>query len=183
MEIGTKPLKLNWKIKIASGTLSAVIFTVCLYLIDLLIFKEIKSLDNYIFQGVIFGFLMGITYPFLMSKTNRKISPKILNGLKPTLENGELIENYGPANLFKGIEGTGGKLFLTNLNAIFVTHKINIQRGETKIPYTNILEIGKRKTARLIDNGIRIKTKDEKTFDFVVNEREVWLEKLNGKIK
>ena len=57
------------------------------------------------------------------------------------------------------------------------------KRGETKIPYSNILEIEKRKTGGLIDNGIRIKTKDEKTFDFVVNEREVWLEKLNGKIK
>ena len=183
MEIGTQPIKLNWKIKFASGILSGIFFTVCLYSIDLLIFKAIKSLDNYIIQGVIFGFLMGITYPFLMSKINRKLSSKIQKSLKPTLEDGELIENHGPANLFKGIEGTGGKLFLTNLNAIFVAHKVNIQKGETKIPYTTILEVEKRKTARLIDNGIRIKTSNDKNFDFVVNDRDVWLEKLSEKIK
>ena len=66
--------------------------------------------------------------------------------------------------------------------SISLSHKINIQKGQTDILYENITEIVKRKTAKLIDNGIRIKTKDENEFDFAVNEREKWIEKLNEKI-
>ena len=57
-------------------------------------------------------------------------------------------------------------------------YKINIQKGQTNIEYKNIKEIIRRKTAKIIDNGIRIITNDNKEFDFVVNERELWFEKI-----
>ena len=79
------------------------------------------------------------------------------------------------------MEGVGGKMFLTNKKVVFKSHKINIQKGQTDILYEDITEIIKRKTAKLIDNGIRIKTNDGNEFDFVVNEREKWIEKLNEK--
>ena len=61
---------------------------------------------------------------------------------------------------------------------IFKSHKINIQKGQTDIEYSTIKEIVKRKTAKLIDNGIRIITDDGKEFDFVVNERDLWFDKI-----
>jgi len=80
------------------------------------------------------------------------------------------------------MEGVVGKIILTDEKLIFKSHKINIQRGQTDIKYENINKIIERKTAKLIDNGIRIKTKDAKEFNFVVNEREKWIKKLNEKI-
>ncbi len=58
----------------------------------------------------------------------------------------------------------------------------NIQAGQTNIDYNIIAEIIERKTAKLVDNGIRIKTSDGKGFDFVLNNRENWIQKLNKKI-
>ena len=46
-----------------------------------------------------------------------------LSKMHPDYEN---IEIEGPANLFRGMEGVGGKLFLTNKKVAFKSHKINI---------------------------------------------------------
>jgi hypothetical protein len=118
----------------------------------------------------------------MLKKFGNKFSSKLGKNIKPELTQNEEIEIEGPANIFRGIEGVGGKLFLTNKKVIFKSHKLNIQKGQTDINYENIAELIKRKTAKLIENAIRIKTNDGKEFDFVVNEREKWIEKLNEKI-
>ncbi|OIQ30951.1 MAG: hypothetical protein BM564_01705 [Bacteroidetes bacterium MedPE-SWsnd-G2] len=81
------------------------------------------------------------------------------------------------------MEGVGGKLFLTNKKLIFKSHKINIQRGQTDIKYQDIAQIIERKTAKLIDNSIRIITTDLTEFAFVVNERELWIAHINEQIR
>ena len=144
--------------------------------------EKLYSLNNLIFQGIYFGILVGLGFPYLIEKFGTRFTSKIGKNIKPELTQGENIEIEGPANLFRGMEGVGGKMFLTNKKVVFKSHKINIQKGQTDILYENITEIVKRKTAKLIDNGIRIKTKDENEFDFAVNEREKWIEKLNEKI-
>ena len=138
---------------------------------------------KFIFHTSFFGIFMGIGFPYITQKFGSKFISKIGKNIKPELTENENIEIEGPANLFRGFEGVGGKLFITNKKLIFNSHKINIQKGQTDIPYENISEIIKRKTAKLIDNGIRIKTNDGNEFNFVVNEREQWIEKLNQKIK
>ena len=138
---------------------------------------------KFIFHTSFFGIFMGIGFPYITQKFGSKFISKIGKNIKPELTENENIEIEGPANLFRGLEGVGGKLFITNKKLIFNSHKINIQKGQTDIPFENISEIIKRKTAKLIDNGIRIKTNDGNEFNFVVNEREQWIEKLNQKIK
>lgn len=181
MEIGIIRMKLNWKFRIVVAILTGLSFVVTMCLMDYWLEGNFKSLTGYLFQGIFFGVFMGIGFPYLTEKFGTKFVSKLGKNIKPELAEDEHIEIEGPANLFHGIEGVGGKLFLTNKKVIFRSHKINIQKGQTNIDYQNITELIERKTARLIDNGIRIKTNDGKEFDFVVNERERWIEKLKEK--
>lgn len=183
MENENKLIKLNWKYKIFSGLVLGVI-----YLGVLLIFNnssdgEVYSLNSMIFQAVFFGFFMGIGFPYASDKFASGFVFAIGKNIKPTLTENELVDIEAPANLFRGMEGVGGKLFLTNKRIIFNSHKFNIQKGQTEIDYENISDVIKRKTGKLVDNGIRIKTKNGQEFDFVVTNRDQLIEKLNEKIK
>ena len=61
---------------------------------------------------------------------------------------------------------------------IFNAHKYNFQTGETSIDLLKINSIKKRKTARLVGNGLRIKTTENTEFDFVVDQRSEWIDRL-----
>lgn len=176
-------MKFNGKQKLIISVLSGSIFALGVLMMDYFIFDDLKSSGIYVFQGAFFGMFMGLGFPFLFQKFGNKLITKLGNDIAPELSSSEQIEMEGPANLFRGMEGVGGKLFLTNEQVIFKAHRLNIQRGQTNIPYGNIAEFKPRKTAKLIDNGLRIETKDGKSHDFVVNSREDWLEKLKVKAK
>lgn len=182
MEIETETIKLNWKFRIASAILTGLLYVGILCLLDYLFNANLQSLNIYLFQGIFFGIFMGIGFPYIMQKFGTKITSKLGKNVFRELTQDENIEIEGSANLFRGIEGVGGRLFLTNKKMIFKSHKLNIQKGDTEILYENITELLKRKTAKLVDNGIRVKSIDGKEFDFVVNNREKWIEKLDEKI-
>ncbi|MCT4601996.1 MAG: GRAM domain-containing protein [Marinifilum sp.] len=183
MEIGPQIIKINWKFRIIYSILIGLIYSGILCLMDYFIDNELQSVSRYIIQGVFFGIIMGFVFSYVVvsEKFGRRFTS--IFGIKPELSENEQIEIEGPANLFRGIEGVGGKIFLTNKKIIFKSHKLNIQKGQTNIEYQNIQEVLKRKTVKLIDNGIRIITKNGTEFDFVINEREKWLENLNEKLK
>lgn len=183
MEIGTKLTKPNLKFRILYVVGTGIMFSIILWLFDFFSDEKLYSIKSLIFQGVFFGIFFGIGFPYINEKLAGRFSNKIGAQIKPELETEEKIEIEGPANLFRGIEGVGGKIFLTNKKMIFKSHKINIQKGQTDIDYANIQEVVKRKTAKLIDNGIRIITQNGKEYDFVVNERNLWFEKINERIK
>ena len=176
-------LKLNWRYRILFAVLTGLSYSGMLYLFDFFSENKLHSTNSLIFQGIFFAIFFGLGFPYLIEKFGGKFASKLGKNIIPELIENEQIENEGPANLFRGIEGVGGKLFLTNKKLIFKSHKLNIQTGQTNIDYSNIMDIVERKTAKIIDNGIRIKTTDGEEFDFVVNDRESWIEKLNEKIK
>ncbi len=182
MEIGTKMINLNWKYIVISAILHGSLFAFILYLFDLFSEEKTQTVNGLIFQGVFFGIFMGIGFPYVTKKFGKRVTSELGGNIKPDLLENEKIEIEGPANLFRGIESVGGKIFLTNKKVIFKSHKINIQKSQIEIEYENIDKIIKRKTVKLINNGIQISTKDGKEFDFVVNERDTWIEKLNKKI-
>lgn len=180
MEIGNKMIKMSWKYRIIFAIGTGVLYALSLWTIDYLSEGKIYSVNSLIFQSVFFGIFFGMGFPYINAKLAGKLFKHV--NIKPDLELDEQIEIEGPANLFRGIEGVGGKLFLTNKQLIFKSHKYNVQKGQTNINYTDIQEIIKRKTAKLIDNGIRIITTNQKEYDFVVNERDVWFEKITERI-
>ena len=93
-----------------------------------------------------------------------------------------MVEAEGPANLFRGAEAVGGKLFLTNERLIFKSHKLNINTGQSDFTFGEIFVVSPRRTARLIDNGLRLRLVDGREFDIVVGNRETWLDKLQEKL-
>lgn len=175
-------IKMSWKYRIIFAIGTAIIYTFLLWTFDYFSDEKLYSINSLIFQGVFFGIFFGIGFPYINEKLAGKFSKKMGIKINPKLELNEEIEIEGPANLFRGIEGVGGKIFLTNKKLIFKSHKINIQKGQTDIEYQNIKEVAKRKTAKLINNGIRIITQRGMEYDFVVNERDLWFEKITERM-
>ncbi|WP_460219428.1 GRAM domain-containing protein [Psychroserpens sp. MEBiC05023] len=162
---------------------ASTMYSFILWLFGYFLNNNQYSINSLISQGVIFGILFGIGFPYINRKIAKKFSNKIIAKIKPKLELDENIEIEGPAYLFRGFEGVGGKIFLTNKKLIFKSHNVNIRKGQTDIEYINVKDMLKRKTAKLINNRIRIITKENKEFDFAVNERDLWFEKINERIK
>ncbi|WP_217363242.1 GRAM domain-containing protein [Winogradskyella undariae] len=183
MEIGTKLTKPSLKFRILFVIITTIMYSMTLWLFDYFSEEKLYSVNNLIIQGILFGLFFGIGFPYINEKLAGKFTNKIGVKIKPDLEENENIEIEGPANLYQGIEGVGGKIFLTDKKLIFKSHKINIQIRQTNIEYKNIDKISKRKTIKLINNGIRIITNDGNKYDFVVNERDLWLEKINERIE
>ncbi|WP_339667314.1 GRAM domain-containing protein [Maribacter arcticus] len=179
MEIGTKLIKPSLKFRILFAIGTAIMFSFILWLFDYFSDEKLYSINSLLFQGIFFG----IGFPYINEKLAGKFPNKIGIKIKSELDAEEKIEIEGPANLFRGMEGVGGKIFLTDKKLVFKSHKINVQKGQTNIEYKNIKEIIRRKTAKIIDNGFRIITNDNKEFDFVVNERDLWFEKINERIE
>ena len=182
MEIGNEFPNLSLKVKILITVLSGLFYGGTLYLFNLLLDEPLFNSNLLIFQGISFGLFLGFGMPYISKKYANKRVAAAGNTIIPELAEDENIETEGPANLFRGLESVGGKLFLTNKKIIFKSHKLNIQTGQTNIDYTAISEVLPRKTGGIIDNGIRIKTRVGSEFDLVVNERDKWMENLNSKI-
>jgi hypothetical protein len=93
------------------------------------------------------------------------------------------IENVvykGAANHFVGIEGVGGKLYLTSEALIFISHSLNIQRHQMNIPLADIAELEKGNSLGLIPNRLIVHTTAGTHEKFVINNRNVWIEKINS---
>jgi hypothetical protein len=154
------------------GFLFAVLNSLTNYLFLDRDFSWISFALNFLFFGFIFGF--GLLY-FM-----KKLSQKLLNKIQIEVTKDEIINHEGPANLFRGMEGVGGKLLLTDQRLIFKSHKMNIQSGEVQLLLADIKETSPRKTAKLFQNGLRVLTNTGEHFDFVVYERSNWISKLNS---
>lgn len=139
-------------------------FSIMLYLLDwvfhLLFHSSRQPLSSIITQGIIFGALMGFFMPYFMHRMVKK--------MYPTLAPAEEIEDQTPANMFKGVEAVGGMLFITNQGLVFKAHKANIQKGQTNIAFADIQEVMPVKTAKLVDNGLKVIKKDGLEVQFVV---------------
>jgi len=88
------------------------------------------------------------------------------------LKKGEKILADRVANLFRGIEGVGGRLKVTNKRLIFEPHAVNIQKQVLEVPMNQIKEVNTRNTMGFIPNGIMIKLASGQEYKFVVWKRE-----------
>ena len=58
------------------------------------------------------------------------------------LLSGEKIVKEGSANLWKGVEAVGGKLYLTDTGRlVHVPHRMNLQRGVVDIHVSDIIDV------------------------------------------
>ena len=171
--------QITWKRRLGLALLNGGIFTVALLFVHYLMDGEILNWFSIVFQGLFFGLFMAYGFPLIFKKMGTSLG----NSIHPELASDEEIEMEGPANLFRGMEGVGGKLFLTNQKVIFKAHALNIQTGQTDISFDSITDIQFRKTGHLLDNGLSILTTDQRKYDLVLADREIWREKLRAKVK
>ncbi len=158
-----------------------VLLTSILYGISLLVLHysfDIFTLKSVGFQVLTFTILFGIGFPFIMERMASKMITKVND---PEMDENENILFEEGVSLFRGALAVGGKLFLTDKRLVFNSHKYNFQNGETSILLRDITEISKRKTMGIVDNGLRVRTKNDSKYDLVVNNRDKWFEQLEKK--
>lgn len=126
--------------------------------------------------AILAGTIAGFIYVWLMGLFTKSNFVK----KSTTIELGadERIVFQSGANHFKGAEAVGGKLYLTNKNLTFKSHKLNIQNHQLSIPLSNISSFKKYKTFGIINNGLRIITNQGVTEKFVVEVVDEWMKKL-----
>lgn len=121
-----------------------------------------------IVSGLVFGLLIGLfkSSKFVEKTTQIETQPD------------ENIFFQTPANHFKGMEGVGGKLYLTNKRLVFKSHKGNFQNHELSIPLADIQSADRYKNLGLINNGLKITSNGNQVDKFVVEKAGEWVEKL-----
>ena len=166
-------IKLTWKQSLVAMFVLAFFYSAVLYLAG-----TNQSVKIIIIQGALYGVLFILIFPWTMNK----LIGKRLNTIVPKILSGEQVLEEFSGSLFRGLEAVGGRVFLTNYQIIFQSHSLNIQKGQTNINYSEIESVEKRKTMKIVNNGIKITTKEGEEYCFVVNNREVQIQKIKDKL-
>lgn len=169
------------KSKIRTGLSFGIGMTVFFILQDLLTLDSlsaneiIKSIGAGLFAGAIsgllFGWLMGVFVKSDFVKQTTKI----------TIDADETILFETGANHLKGIEGVGGKLYLTNKRLVFKSHKLNVQNHQLSLNLADIENVDAYKTLGVLNNGLLVTTIDKATEKFVVDQQGEWVKLLTDK--
>jgi len=157
-----------WFIAIAFGLPMAIVLTIFnVNISDVSLTYLITSFCCVmIFAGLMFATLIVLFVQYSFRKTSIILS-----------EEEQLIEEYS-ANLFRGLEGVGGKIALTDKRIIFQSHKVNIQTGETTIKIIDIQSYKiKNKFWNLLNNEIKIFT-DLGDYRFIIQNRDGFIKEL-----
>ena len=169
---------MNRKNQIRAGLSFGIIMAIFNILMDFFISENhtTKQLIKSIIAGLIGGAVAGLLFGWLIGLFAK--SKFVTRATKIETEPGENILFETPANHFKGIEGVGGKLYLTNKRLVFKSHKLNIQQHQLSLLTKNIKSFNRYKTLGLVDNGLAIIIAEGKTEKFVVEQVEIWIKFL-----
>ena len=99
------------------------------------------------------------------------------------LEPGETPVKDGRANLMRGVEGVGGRLYLTDRRLVFESHGLNVQRGPALVSLSDVAGLSKVWTRvfgaiPLAPNGLAVRSVDGQELRFVVSGRSKWIEAI-----
>jgi hypothetical protein len=119
-------------------------------------------------SGVVFGILMAAFAEWQRSRFTRE----------DPCHQGERLLKQGPANHFRGWEGVGGWLYLTDRRLLFRSHRFNVQRHELSIPLDAILEARACATLGVVPNGLHVETA-RGAERFVVEGRAGWVKEID----
>jgi hypothetical protein len=158
-----------------------VIFSTATYGLIVYLMGSGESVRTIAFQAIIWGVLFNLFFVLLFPWFMKKLLGKRIDNIVPKLLENEKVEAEILASLFRKVEVVGGKIFFTNQRLIFKSHSLNFQKGQTNIEYIQIQNVEKRKTIKIVDNGIKITTKEGKQYSFLVNDRDVQIQKIKNK--
>ncbi len=99
--------------------------------------------------------------------------------MKIDLRPGETLFREGGANIRRGVEAVGGRLFLTSERLLFQSHAFNVQTGTTEIALADIRGTALRWTKflgvlPLFANTLVVQMRDGAEYRFVPHGRMKW---------
>lgn len=105
-----------------------------------------------------------------------------------TLGPGETLLREGAANLQRGLETVGGRLFLTDQRLLFTSHRFNVQTGSTQIPLADIVQLRPCWTRLLnlvpiFPNSLAVETRDGARHRFVLYGRAHWAQVIQAHLQ
>ena len=183
--IGTQHKKISLKQKLNLAISTTIVYAVLLFALQYILQFEKQDIGSIVLQSILFGFVFVFANTYLFNRNSESITNFFSKNTDAITSDQEEIIAGGPANLFRGIGAVGGKLFLTKEGLVFNSHKFNIQRGQTKISYSAIEKIEPFNYTKIIrfENGLKVHTKEGKTYKFVVNEREIWIKNIEEQLQ
>ena len=93
---------------------------------------------------------------------------------------GESLVRSGGANMQRGAETAGGKLYLTTERLVFIAHSFNLRSGPSEVPLALIADVGTAWTKLLgvlplVPNSIAVTLRDGTVHSYVVTGRGAWI--------
>jgi hypothetical protein len=127
-----------------------------------------------VISGLMGGLIFGILFAWSMQYATERLFKKIV----VETSEGEIVVKEGGANHFRGKEGVGGKLVLTDRRLIFKSHKFNVQNHKTDFDLKDVEKLQATKTLNILENGLTIELANREKHKFVVDEPKEWIEKI-----
>jgi len=106
----------------------------------------------------------------------------MLNRTTPSESANETILADVAANLWRGIEGVGGRLLITSKRIKFTPHAFNLQSIPLEVPFSDIANAVAVNTMYIIPNGMKVCTKSGVVYQFVVWGRQRLVGLINGQV-
>ncbi|MBI4706005.1 MAG: hypothetical protein HY744_33345 [Deltaproteobacteria bacterium] len=105
--------------------------------------------------------------------------------MKTPLEAGEQILKQGAANLQRGIETVGGRLYLTNARLVLEAHAFNVQAGTTIVRLERVTSVRKCWTkflnlVPLAPSSLAVTTCEGDEHRLVLWGRQAWIEAIEA---
>lgn len=122
-------------------------------------------------KGIIAGVLFGVLFTVTMAIFTKHIEKKSVH-LRAEISKVRKIICEGPANHKKGVNGIVGWLFLSEDAIEFYPHKMNIGGQNIPILLDDISNVETK------SNKLKIQTKENVTFTFVVNKAKLWKQSI-----
>ncbi|WP_283133009.1 GRAM domain-containing protein [Rhizohabitans arisaemae] len=88
---------------------------------------------------------------------------------------GETLLRKGNANLWRGKEAVGGRLWLTSRWLVFRSHSFNNQTGVGTWPLEEIASVAPVNTLGIVPNGMEVTLGSGERIRFVVSKRREWM--------
>jgi hypothetical protein len=129
---------------------------------------------NILITTAIGGLIAGLAFSIVINYLTNRLYKKTIVEMS---EDEKLIKEGG-ANHFKGKEGVGGKLVLTDKRLIFKSHKLNIQNHQDNFDLQKIVKAEGTKTLGILNNGLSIELTNKDTHKFVVDEPNEWVSEI-----
>ena len=167
--------------KTRSGLYFGIAMAVLFILENLLTHDNVttKKIVITVVAGLLQGAVAGLLFGWLMSRFVK--SKLFTHGTQIDMDATEVIVFETGANHFKGAEGVGGKLYLTNKRLVFKSHKYNIQNHELSINVADIAKVDRYKVLGVANNGVAVTTTGDTIEKFAVQKPDEWINQLTNK--